>query len=180
MMKYKYTRLILFTCSLLVLTGCMNVLDKKTSVEVEDNDRHYYPILAGQKKDIAFRLKNNGENPLMITDIITSCGCLKINADEKTFSIPVGKERILTLRYNSAKNVGYVKHYITLYGNFKKGPVKEIMFDINVVPQALYTQDYEELHQLDMEREGGVKRLVDGDESEKGYYMAEDFKKGIY
>ncbi|UZJ65657.1 DUF1573 domain-containing protein [Sphingobacterium sp. KU25419] len=158
----------------------MNVLDKKTTLEILDNDRHYYPILTGQQKEMSFKLKNTGKHPLMITDIITSCGCLKVNGDDKAFSVPVGKERLLTLSYNSAKNVGYVKHYVAMYGNFENGPLHEIVFDINVVPNALYTQDYEELYKQEVEAHGGVKRLVDGDESEKGYYMADDLKKAIY
>lgn len=170
----------ILTLALLMMTSCMNVLDKKTILEVEDNDRHYYPVLAGQLKDVSFNLKNTGKNPLMITDIITSCGCLKVNEDERAFSVPPGKERLLTLSYNSAKNIGYVKHYITLYGNFQKGPLQEIMFDINVVPNALYTKDYEELYKDELDAQGGVKRFVDGDENNKGYYMDEDFAKAIH
>ncbi|MFD2540052.1 DUF1573 domain-containing protein [Sphingobacterium chuzhouense] len=160
--------------------GCMNLADKKTTVEIKDNKRHYYPILAGQQKDISFNLKNTGEHPLMITDIITSCGCLKVNDDKNTFSVPPGKERLLTLSYNSSKNVGYVKHYVTLYGNFVSGEIQEIEFDINVVPNAMYTKDYEELYKEEVDAEGGFKRFVDGDENNKGYYMDEDFDKSIH
>jgi hypothetical protein len=148
-------------------------------MEITDNERHYYPLLAGQVKDLAFKLKNTGENPLMITDIITSCGCLKIEEGLGSFSIPPGKERILTLSYNSAKNIGYVKHYITLYGNFKQQSFQEIIFDINVVPNALYTKDYEELYKEEMEANAGLGRLVDGEENNKGYFMDEDLGKSI-
>lgn len=158
----------------------MNFADKKTSIEIEDNNRHYYPILAGQLKDISFNLKNTGKNPLMVTDVITSCGCLKVNNDKRRFSIPPGKERLLTLSYNSAKNIGHVEHYITLYGNFEERDLQEIKFDIHVVPNALYTKDYEELYKEQMDAEGGVKRLVDGDENNKGYYMDADFSKSIH
>ncbi len=149
-------------------------------MEVEDNDRHYYPILAGQQKDLSFKLKNVGKNPLMITDIITSCGCLKVDEGTGAFTVPPGKERILTLSYNSAKNIGYVKHYITLYGNFEEALYKELVFDINVVPNALYTKDYEELYSDEISAEGGFKELVDGDANNKGYYMDEDFAKSIH
>lgn len=165
---------------MLLLVGCVDFAEKKTSIEIEDNNRHYYPILAGQYKDISFKLKNTGKNPLMVTDIITSCGCLKVNDDKRTFSIPPGKERLLTLSYNSSKNVGYVQHYITLYGNFETTEIQEIKFDINVVPNAMYTKDYEELYREEVDAEGGFKRLVDGDENNKGYYMDEDFSKSIH
>lgn len=162
------------------LIGCINFADKKTTIVIEDNKRHYYPILAGQQKDISFKIQNKGEHPLMITDIITSCGCLKVNEDKGTFSIPPRKERLLTLSYNSSKNVGYVKHYVTLYGNFMSGETQEIEFDINVVPNAMYTKDYEELYKEEIEAQGGLKSFVDGGENNKGYYMDEDFDKTIH
>src|SRR5690606_13775238 len=179
-MRYNYFRMIMCAVSVWTLVGCINFAEKKTTVEIEDNNRHYYPILAGQQKDISFNIKNKGEHPLMITDIITSCGCLKVNDDKATFSIPPGKERLLTLSYNSPKNVGYVKHHVTLYGNFLSGDIQEVEFDINVVPNAMYTKDYEELYREEMDEQGGFERFVDGDANNKGYYMDEDFNKSIH
>lgn len=172
----KYFCINLLVLCFVMFSSCGDITKKKSTMEVEDNDRHYYPILAGQIKDISFNLKNTGENPLMITDIITSCGCLEVNDDDARFSIPAGKERLLTLRYNSAKNIGYVKHFITLYGNFDKGLFKELVFDINVVPDAMYTKDYEELYAEEVKANGGLKEFVDGDASNKGYYLDKDLK----
>lgn len=156
--------------SIVLLASCMNIAEKKTTAQIMDNDRHYFPILAGQKKQISFQIKNTGENPLLVTDIIPSCGCLEINGGDKLFSIPPGKERALSLTYNSAKNIGYVKHYITLYGNFAKES-EELIFDIHVVPDNHYTKDYEELYQAQAKKTSGVRRLVDGDENDRGYYV---------
>lgn len=159
--------------------SCSDISNKKSIMEVEDNNRHYYPVLAGQKKDVSFRLKNIGNNPLVITDIITSCGCLNADDGLGMFTIPPGKERLLTLSYNSSKNVGYVKHYITLYGNFEDQAFHELIFDINVVPDAMYTKDYEELYLEDVKAGLGIKEFVDGDASNKGYYITEDLSKGV-
>lgn len=179
-MKYNYIKFCFVIGILGFLSSCVDVTKKKTTIEIEDNNRHYYPVLAGQLKDIAFKIKNTGKNPLVVTDIITSCGCL--NTEQGLggkFTVPPDKERILTLTYNSAKNVGYVKHYITLYGNFEDAQFKELIFDINVVPNAMYTKDYEELYTDKINEEGGFKKFVDGDESNKGYYMSEDFGKSV-
>lgn len=159
--------------------SCMNIADKKTSIEIDDNDRHYYPILAGQIKDVSFNIKNTGKNPLLITDVITSCGCLDVDGEKSVITIPPGKERLITFSYNSAKNVGYVKHYITLYGNFEKDLFKELVFDINVVPNAMYTKDYEELYAEEVKKSGSIKEFVDGDANNKGYYMDEDLSKSV-
>ncbi|MNT08344.1 hypothetical protein D3C72_1430840 [compost metagenome] len=178
-MKYNYINYIWVAGIIFLLSSCLDIYNRKTTMKVEDNERHYYAVLAGQQKDLSFKLINTGKNPLMITDIITSCGCLKVGDGNGKFSVPPGKERILTLSYNSAKNVGYVKHYIALYGNFEKLPYQEIVFDIHVVPNALYTQDYEELYADEIKREGGLKNLVEGEENNKGYYLDEDMHKNI-
>lgn len=166
MKKIKIVSLLL---TILVL-GCTDIKDRKTTVEVVDNYRHYYPIMRGQKLDVVFDIKNTGKNPLIISDIITSCGCL-VAKKTSIDAIPEGEERRLLLEYNSAKNIGYVEHYITLYGNFKGSDIYEIVFDLHVVPSAHYTRDYEELYQEEKDESGDVKSLVDGDENNKVYYM---------
>lgn len=106
--------------------------------------------------------------------MLVSCGC--ITSDKSSVdAIPAGKEGHLILRYNSMKNVGYVKHYITLYGNLKHSGMIDIVFDVNVVPDALYTKDYEELCREEMNRTGKVKEMVDGATNHKMYYMDGDF-----
>jgi len=152
------------------MTSC-HIRDKKTSLEITDNARHYYPVLQGQELDIVFPVKNTGKNPFILEDIITSCGCL-IPQKSSIHSIPAGSEGRLILKYNSNKNVGYAKHYITLYGNFETTDKMEIVFDVHVVPNALYTKDYEELYQE--EKDAKIKSMVHGDENNKGYYMDED------
>lgn len=159
-----------------MFVSCMDIADRKTSLLIVDNDRHYFPVLAGQKKELSFVLKNTGSNPLIIKEIITSCGCLAVEDEFGAFSVPPGQERTLNLTYNSAKNIGFVKHYISLYGNFDDAPMKEIMFDIHVVPDAMYTKDYEELYNDEIKAEGGVKTMVDGSNENKGYYLNEDLK----
>ena len=49
----------------------------------------------------------------------------------------------------------------------------ELKFDVNVVPDADYTRDYEELYQDFNTKNGIVREMVDGKESELGYYVGE-------
>lgn len=151
-----------------------NVKDKRTNIEVVDNNRHYYPILRGQEKEIVFRIKNTGKNPFLLNDIFTSCSCLKISKKSSIKSIPAGREGFLRLNYTAISNIGYAKYYVTLYGNFDTIDKKEIKFDINIVPNALYTKDYEEIYK-EIKDKNNIKRGVDGKESERGYYMDGDF-----
>ena len=84
--------------------------------------------------------------------------------------LPERKAR-LRFRYESAKNIGYVQHVIRIYGNIHPNGMVKLVFDVNVVPHADYTRDYEELYKEEVERSALVRGVVDGDESEKGYYV---------
>lgn len=165
-MRTKYlTSFALFLMSF-VLSSC-GMKDKKTNMEIVDPERHYYPILRGQIMDIQYEIENTGNYPLFITDIHTSCGCVLI--DESSFKVlPSGGKGFIRLKYDSNKNIGYVKHYMTIFANLESGNKKEITFDLHVVPNSLYTRDYEELYE---DREGGFKKLVDGEEHNLRYYV---------
>ena len=72
---------------------------------------------------------------------------------------------------NSIKNVGEVVHRIRIFGNMLPNGKAELKFDVNVVPDADYTRDYEELYQDFNTKNGIVREMVDGKESELGYYV---------
>lgn len=155
---------------LLSISSCVD-RNKKTTLEIIDNNRHYYPILQGQELDIVVNVVNVGENAFALTDLHTSCGCITVEKSSIKTLLPE-KEGTVVLKYNSTKNVGFVEHYITLYGNFENDDKMEIKFDVNVVPNALYTKDYEELFLEERDKERSrFKDLVDGRENSKGYYM---------
>lgn len=142
----KIIRILLLLILSISMTTCMNVSDRKTTLEIVDNNRHYYPILRGEILDVDFRIKNTGEVPFILTDIFTSCGCL-VTTESSIDAISQGKEGILRMKYDSNKNVGHIEHYVTIYGNLKDGGKAEITFDIHVVPSSLNTREYEEIYQ---------------------------------
>ncbi len=161
---------------LLLLCGAVSSCHKRiesTTVAVKDSVRHYYPVIAGQILNVTYELENTGDQPLMIKDIQPSCGCItpKLNTN---MVLPGRKMRML-FKYESAKNIGYVEHTIRIYGNVKPHGIVKLKFDVNVVPNADYTRDYEELYKEAVEKSDIIRGLVDGDESEKGYYV--DIKK---
>ena len=66
--------------------------------------------------------------------------------DKKSFGlVRAGETGYIKIINDSKKNIGYVKHFIKIYGNFPNGET-EVVFDYNVVPDALYTPDYEEIY----------------------------------
>lgn len=157
------------------LSGCTDLSESNTSLEIIDNGRHYYPILRGQDLDVIFTIKNTGSKPFVLNDMLITCGCI-VPKKSSIRSIPAGKEGKLHLIYNSNKNIGFVEHHVDIYGNLKDKDKITLVFDVNVVPEGLYTKDYEELYKEEREKAGtDLKGMVDGDENNKGFYMDEDF-----
>ena len=113
-----------FLLASLLLVSCRDAseLYPPTTIKIIDPVRHYYPVVQGELFEINISVKNTGEHFLRAGET----GYIKIINDSK-------------------KNIGYVKHFIKIYGNFPNGET-EVVFDYNVVPDALYTPDYEEIY----------------------------------
>lgn len=171
-MKTRHLKLLFPLLILFIISGC-GIKDKRTVLEIIDPDRHYYPILRGQELDIQYEIQNIGDNPLFINDIHTSCGCIVV--DKSSFKVlPKGGRGFIRIKYDSSKNIGYVKQFITIYANLEQTQKQEVTFDVHVVPGALYTRDYEELYTEYKEKRAKERSLVDGEENNLGYYV-EDY-----
>ncbi|WP_405565968.1 DUF1573 domain-containing protein [Polaribacter sp. Asnod6-C07] len=143
---------------------------RKTKMEIENPDRHYYPILRGSELTAEYKLYNRGNEPLIIYDVQASCGCIEIDFP----STSIGKDDFgyIVLDYDSAKNIGYVEFYVTIVANTEKDVFTTIKFDLNVVTSPHYTQDYEEIY-LERRKEK-LAGEVDGDLTQQGYYVDDE------
>lgn len=154
---------LLASLSLLIVCGCKkndsgeNAYLALTTFKIEDPARHYYPIVQGTKQNISIKVTNTGKEPLKIFKVQPSCGCTIATFPES--AIAAGEDGFIELEYNSNKNIGYAGIYTTIVAN-TKDHYHTFFFDINVVPHALYTKDYEELHHEEQE-----KKLGEGDEN---------------
>lgn len=162
-MKYLYVIL------LFIITVSCSKRIKPTSVEAEDPIRHYYAIPQGEDLFLDYRIMNTGKNPFVITDIQASCGCISIGSNNNL--ILPGKEGVLRFRYQSSKNIGQVNHSIRVFGNINPKGVLLLEFDVNVVPHADYTRDYEDLFYEYVVKNSTVEELVNGKKSERGYFV---------
>jgi hypothetical protein len=162
---------------LVVVISC-DFKENLVDVEIVDPVRHYYPVVQGQELNILIELNNKSDAPFKITDILTSCGCVIVK--KGVFEvIPAQSTGYIELIYNSNKNIGLVNHFIYIYGNLNKLAKLEADFDVHVVPDALYTPDYEELYRREVEENGGTKNSVEGEENTKGYYISSGVKGEI-
>lgn len=157
----------------LVFYSCKDKKLKEADVVIEDPYRHYYPVIQGETLPINYEIENISEEPLVIQEIQTSCGCL-IPFDDLPIIVLPNKKNTIRLGYNSIKNTGYVDHQVYLYGNFKDSTYRLLTFDTNVVPPADYTRDYEVLYHEQTEKNPvKIEDLVDGTSATKGYYTDE-------
>lgn len=169
MNRTKLISLLLIGVALLV--SCDKEL-KPADVIIIDPVRHYYPVIQGETLGVSYDIENISDNPLFIQEIQTTCGCL-IPRDEMPITILPHKRGTIHIDYNSIKNTGYVEHFIYCYGNFKDTTWVELRFDTNIVPQADFIRDYEQLWHEQTNKSGSMRDYVDGLTSQKGYYTSE-------
>ena len=74
-----------------------------------------------KKQQDTFKLKNTGEKPLVIQDVITSCGCLTVDYPQEP--VQPGKEAVLRMTYR-ADNPGHFNRVVTVYCNAENSPIK--------------------------------------------------------
>ena len=163
-------RITVIIAFLLVLMSCSSRV-AYTTVDIKDPVRHYYPILQGQELLVMVRITNTGKVPLVVKDIQPSCGCIVIESDQELV-VPPGRFVFTSLKYDSRKNVGKVEHTVRFWGNISPSGMAEMRFDVNVVPDASYHHDYEEMYDQN-ESMKKLKDFVDGTNGEHGlgYYV---------
>lgn len=163
-------RILLLAFFALSLTACTSRV-QFTTVEIKDPIRHYYPILQGQELTVMVRVNNTGKVPLVVKDVQPSCGCIMLENDREIV-VPPDRSMYVTLKYDSRKNVGKVEHSVRFWGNIAPSGMAEMRFDVNVVPDASYHHDYEELFDK-TENLQHMRDFVDGINSQTGlgYYV---------
>ena len=74
-----------------------------------------------EERQGTFRLKNTGDKPLVIQDVVTSCGCLTVDYSQEP--VLSGKEAVLRMTYK-ADNPGYFNKVMMVYCNAENSPIK--------------------------------------------------------
>ena len=74
-----------------------------------------------EERQGTFRLKNTGEKPLVIQDIVTSCGCLTVDYSQEP--VMPGKETVIGVTYK-ADSPGYFNKVVTVYCNAEDSPIR--------------------------------------------------------
>ena len=136
--------LTVFFAVVMALTSCHKQVGP-TKVLVQDPVRHYNSIIRGQNLKMEWKVSNVGKQPLVITDIQPSCGCICSSGEMNTIILP-GQTQTYEFMFNSDKYVGYVSHVIRMYGNVDSTGVIELEFDTNVIIPHDDSPDYEDVY----------------------------------
>jgi hypothetical protein len=104
-----------------IITGKRRIQDKEnTKIEVINKEVKLGNIKKGVKRTMAFKLKNTGNRPLIISDVKTSCGCT--NADWEKQPIITSKTTLIKAEI-TIEQVGYFEKTISVYCNVENSPI---------------------------------------------------------
>lgn len=86
----------------------------------------------GQVVDVAFRFKNTGDKPLVISSVSTSCGCTTIPEKPKEPFAP-GEEGVIKAKFDSKNMAGERLREVYVTANTKKSNAHTLFLQVDVV-----------------------------------------------
>lgn len=101
----------------------------KTTITFDSTKIHLGEITEGTIAKKAFHFKNTGDNPLLIYNVVASCGCTIPSYPKQ--AIPPGGEGDIKIEFNSTKRVGHQQKNILVYSNGQQESMS-IGFEVQV------------------------------------------------
>ncbi len=92
-----------------------------TTIEVNRLENELGRVKLSDEKICSFTVTNTGHNPFVIYDVITSCGCIKVDY-AKMPTKPSDTVR-LSVTFNAEKT-GYFNKTLLVYCNIQDGPIR--------------------------------------------------------
>ena len=107
-----------------------------TKKTVDRTEYDFGAFSMSERQECIFRITNSGSSLLMVQDVVTSCGCTKVEYDKRP--VPPGQTMDLKVKYE-AEESGHFAKVVTVYSNAETSPVrlritgnvKLIMFNAN-------------------------------------------------
>ena len=106
-----------------IITGKKRVgADKSvTTVSIDRAEKNFGNIPLNEKREHVFKLVNTGNKPLVVYDVVTSCGCTKAEYGKEP--VRPGETLELKVIYN-AEDKGCFRKNLTVYCNAEDSPLK--------------------------------------------------------
>lgn len=88
-----------------------------TTIQWLDTSLNFGSLQEGSRVKLKFRFRNNGSNPLLISEVKPSCGCI-ITAYPEEAILP-DEEDFIAVEFNSTGHPGYVSKNVLVVSNTK-------------------------------------------------------------
>jgi hypothetical protein len=95
--------------------------EKQTAVEVEKSEHDFGEIKTGEGSIAVFRLKNTGDNPLIISRVATSCGCA--SAEWERQPVAAGQTTAVKVEMKP-EEAGFFSKTAEVHCNAKGSPIR--------------------------------------------------------
>lgn len=109
--------------------------EKKTpgpEITFDETSHEFGDIHQGDVVEWTFKYKNTGDEPLILSNVATTCGCTVPDWNKKP--VEAGKKGQFTVKFNSAGKMGKQNKVITVFSNAKTA-VTRVSITTNVLPK---------------------------------------------
>src|SRR5580704_14836752 len=95
-------------------------------------DRISTEVIQGEQAEVnaAFPFKNNGDHPVTITGVETSCGCTTAGLDKRTYA--TGESGEIAVVFHPAESTGLQEKYITVTTNEPNQLPTQLLLEVNI------------------------------------------------
>lgn len=128
-------KVILFFASFLILGSAVAQSAESTNgpeITFEDENHDFGDITQGDVVEHVFKFENTGEQPLIISNVKTTCGCT-VPSYPKGEAIAPGASGEITVKFNSRGKMGTQKKVIRIVSNI--GEERSVRISSNVLPK---------------------------------------------
>lgn len=126
--------MLLFSSAVFAQSEAAKADDKKgAKIKFNEESKNFGDIKQGEVVKHVFTFKNNGSEPLILSNVLTTCGCTASNWSKDP--IMPGKTGTVEASFNSAGKMGQQNKVLTIQSNSQEGDAR-ISVICNVLPAA--------------------------------------------
>lgn len=136
MKKYLLTIAVLFTLSMVALAQDAELLEPTPPgpyIKFSEMSHDFGDIEQGDKVDYTFEFTNTGDAPVVISNVLTTCGCTASSWPREP--IVPGASSKIEVSFNSAGKIGHQNKVITIMSNATNNP-ERVKIVTNILPKA--------------------------------------------
>lgn len=91
-------------------------IDNPTEISFDEMNYNFGTVKEGEQVEHVFKFKNTGDQPLILINVVGSCGCT-VPEDWPQYPIEPGETGEIKVVFNSTERVGNVRKTVTVEAN---------------------------------------------------------------